>query len=90
MRLILWIVQTSITRSWLIAGGIALGMIARSLVPNSVDETSTNSIVIPEAKAAYDQMVEKEEKAREIQEVKSQAELEQAELERIGDFDIIN
>lgn len=89
MRLILWIVQTLITRSWLIAGGVALGMIARSLVPNTVDEKSTDSIVIPEAKAAYDQMMEKEEKAREIQEVKSQAEREQAELDRIGDFEII-
>ncbi len=89
MRLILWILQTLIARSWLIVGGIALGLIARWLMPDTAEQTNANSIVIPQAKAAYEQLVEKEQQSREAQATKKQQESEQAELERIGDFEII-
>ncbi len=56
MRILFWIVQTLMLRSWLIVAGVAVGLAARTLVP-SAEMVRSYEIADPVAKEYYDQVI---------------------------------
>lgn len=52
MRIVAWIIRTLVYRSWLIFGGVALGMLARYAWPDASDQPA----VLPEAAETFEQI----------------------------------
>lgn len=57
MRMMLWIIQTLILRSWLIIAGVGLGLLARSLFPSTAMQEA-EQVESPSAKIYFDRMVD--------------------------------
>lgn len=83
------ILRTLLSRSWLIGGGVALGLLARWLwLPAASTESE---IVFPQAQQAYQELLEQQQ--RESIETAAQQAVESAGdaklREKIGDLEIL-